>query len=119
MVLLMALAGFATAYFSRTWYWGPTAVGAIAIAMWRFFLPITFEVTLRGLKQESLMQSARTAWSDVRAIRKCSGGVLLLASENDTPLDALRGLFLPWGPHRAELLHLLALYVTGEEDVEQ
>lgn len=101
------------------WYWTLAATVAIGVAMWRFFLPITFEVTLRGLKQESIFQTARTAWADIRAVRKCTRGVLLLSGEDDRPLAALRGLFLPWGPHRTELLQLVSLYLTGEDyDVE-
>lgn len=97
------------------WYWSLAASLTVVIAMWRYLLPITFEVTPRGLKQESFIQTASTGWADIHAVRQCSSGVLLLPGEEDTPLDALRGLFLPWGPHRTELLQLVSLYLTGEE----
>jgi len=111
-VLTLAI-GYAVYATSGKWYWTAAASLAIIVAAWRLFLPVTFEVTLRGLKQESMIQSARTPWSEIRAVRKCSGGLLLLSGNDDSPLDALRGLFLPWGPHRTELLQLTSLYLTG------
>lgn len=97
------------------WYWGLAASLALAVAMWRYWLPVTFEVSLRGLKQESLFQNARTVWPDIQAVRRCASGMLLLPSMDDSPLDAMRGLFLPWGPHKAELQQLISLYLTGED----
>ncbi|REJ91489.1 MAG: hypothetical protein DWQ35_14180 [Planctomycetota bacterium] len=115
VVALMAALGWGVAVGSGGWYWGVLAAMALALSLWRYLLPVTFDVGIRGLRQDSLLQQARTSWSDIRAVRRCRGGLLMLPGTDDRPLDAMRGLFVPWGPHRAELLQLVALYLTGGE----
>jgi hypothetical protein len=87
------------------------AVAALAIALWRFFLPVSFELNSEGVSQWVFGRRRRIAWREIRRYEVCSSGVLLLPRPDACPLDACRGLHLPWGKHRADVLAHIHYYL--------
>lgn len=80
------------------------AVGVIAIALWRFFIPASFELNTDGVSQWLFGRRRRIPWKEIRRYEVCSSGVLLLPRADRCPIDSYRGLYLPWGQHRGEVL---------------
>jgi hypothetical protein len=90
------------------------AIGAalvLAVAAWRFFVPVTFELNAEGVHQWVWGRHRRIPWSEIRRHRIFSSGVLLLPHEQGPPVDVMHGLFLPWGLRRDEILAQLRYYL--------
>ncbi len=80
------------------------ALAALALAMWRFFVPVTFELNAQGIEQSVLRWRRRIPWDAVGRYEVCSAGVLLLPHADRRPMDSLSGLYLAWGGRREEVL---------------
>ena len=87
------------------------AAALLAVALWRFFLPVWYELNAEGVSQWVLGRPRRIPWRNVRRYEVCSSGVLLLPRADACPLDVCRGLYLPWGKHRQEVLAHVHYYV--------
>lgn len=87
------------------------AVAVLAIALWRFFLPVWFELNSEGVSQFVFGRRRRVPWKGVRHYEVCPSGVLLLPHADPCPLDACRGLYLPWGKNRQEVLAQVRYYL--------
>jgi len=80
------------------------AMAALGLSLWRFFLPVTFELNAQGVEQSLLGRRRCTAWEAIGRYEVCKSGVLLLPHRDRCPIDVFRGLYLPWGSHREEVL---------------
>ena len=95
---------------------GLLAAGAIAVSMWRFFLPVCFEADHRGLSQWLFGRRRHIPWAVVSHHQICAAGVLLL-SQVDDHLAPLRGLYVPCADHREELLDLVDRHLGAKRRV--
>jgi len=80
------------------------ALAAMGISLRRFFLPTTYELGGDGIHESRVGHRRRTPWTVIRRYEIGSAGVLLLPYDDRCPVDPLRGLYLPWGDHRDEVL---------------
>ena len=87
------------------------AVALLALALWRFFLPASFELNADGVSQWRFRRCRRISWNAVRRYEICSAGVLLLPHADRCPMDPLRGLYVPWGSRRDEVLAQIRYYL--------
>lgn len=89
------------------------AVSALALSLWRFFLPVVFTLSADGVNESVLGRDRRIPWSAVRRYEIHPKGVLLSHRQDATWVDSFQGIFLPWGNHRQEILALLNYYVRS------
>lgn len=87
------------------------ALAAVLVSLWRFFLPTTFELDADGVHEWRFGRHRHTPWSWIRRYQVCSAGVLLLPHDTPCPLDALRGLYLPWAEHREAVVAHVHYYL--------
>jgi hypothetical protein len=87
------------------------AVAALALSLWRFFLPVDFTLSADGVSESLLGRDRRIPWLAIRRYEMYPKGVLLLPHADATPIDCFRGIFLPWGGHRQEIVTLLNYYL--------
>jgi hypothetical protein len=80
------------------------ATAVLLVVLRRFFLPTPFELSSEGVSQWRLGRRRRIPWRAIRRYEVHSSGVLLLPRADACPIDACRGLYLPWGPFRHEVL---------------
>jgi len=116
MGTLIVLAGLAAAALGVRWLTDQThlallAVGALALALRRFFLPVVFELNPEGVQQWLFGRHRRIPWTVIRRYEVCPAGVLLLPFADRSAMDAFRGLYLPWGSHRDEILFQVRYYL--------
>jgi hypothetical protein len=90
---------------------GALAAIALAVAGWRIWLPVTWELGYSGVSETVLGRTLRIPWSSIAGWREFPGGALLLPEADPSPLQALRGRFIAWRNHRAELRAILEHYV--------
>jgi hypothetical protein len=105
IVAMAALVGWVVASAA----WSVAAGALLAVAAWRLFIPIYFEISHQGIFQEALGHRTRIAWRSVVAVEVCRDGLLFMPG--DVLFPATRGFFLPWGRHRVEVLALVSYYV--------
>lgn len=84
--------------------------GAVAaLSAWRYFVPVHYEVNSHGVFQTVLGRRRRISWRAIGRVEVCRDGVLIAPIDRLSP--ALRGIYLPWGTHRAGLLASINYYV--------
>lgn len=87
---------------------------ALATVIWRSFLPTTFEIGALGVTERFLGRTQRIPWISIDRFVVGRKGAFL--SSSGAPLEALRGVYLPWGPHRDQVLATLRYYLPRAED---
>ena len=117
----MVLAGLLAAGTGIGWITGQTrlallAAAVLVIPLWRSFLPTLFELNTDGVNQWLFGRHRRIPWEAIRRYEVCSAGVLLLPCADRCPMDAYRGLYLPWGAHRDEVLAHVRYYLASPGD---
>jgi len=88
---------------------------AMAVTVWRQFVPTFFELSALGVTSRTLRRTRRVPWLSIDRYVVGRRGVFL--SSAGAPLEALRGLYLPWGAHREEVLISLRYYLPRAEEV--
>ena len=92
------------------------AVLALTLALWRFFVPVQFELNADGVNQWVFRRHRRISWNDIHRYEICSNGVLLLPHTDYCPMDAYRGLYLPWRNRREEVMAQVHYYLDPPEE---
>ncbi len=91
------------------------AMAALTAALWRYYLPVFFALTEKGVDQWCLGRRLRVPWQAVTRHEECRDGVLLLPDANGAPISAFRGLYVPFGPHRKEVLAHIDFYLERSD----
>jgi len=111
---LLALAA-GTACFVGWWTRQPLVGGgvaaALAVVLWRTWLPVTYSIGISGVTQTVLGRSRRISWSAIRSHEIQADGVLLSPDAELVPLSPLRGLYLPWLGQREKVLAQVEYYL--------
>ena len=89
---------------------------AMAVTVWRQFVPTFFELSALGVTSRTLRRTRRVPWLSIDRYVIGKRGVFL--SSAGAPLEALRGLYLPWSTHRDEVLASLRYYLPRAEEVK-
>jgi len=112
VLVLLAAVGVGVEFVTSALHLAALAVAAASLAMWRFFLPVAFELNPDGVDQWLFGRHRRIPWVAIRRHEVCPAGVLLLPFSDRSPLDALRGMYVPWGDHREEVLFQVRYYLN-------
>jgi hypothetical protein len=105
-------AGFLVAAAAGRWWAGGIAAGALAVTLWRTWLPVHYRLNGAGISQRVLGWRRDISWSAIAHYQELPGGVLLLPDLAAGPLP-LAGLFLHTGSRQAEVLANLDYYLQG------
>jgi len=113
---VIVVMGLVAAWVVVRWVTGQThlalmALAVLVIALWRFYLPVWFELSVEGVNQQVLGRQRRVPWQAIHHYEVCSAGVLLLPPADRCPMDVVRGLFVPWGNHHEEVLAQVRYYL--------
>ena len=116
-LIALALAGgvsWLVGWATMRWELGAIAAAALAVTLWRTWLPVRLDLNSGGVSQVVFGRwKRRIPWSAIRAFEVRSDGVLLVPDADITPLSPLRGLYLRWGDQREAVLASLEYYVHG------
>jgi hypothetical protein len=105
-----ALSVFA-GYWSQNLAMALLCFAALNTALWRIWIPVSFELGPKGVWQTMLGRQTRVPWSMIARYEITGRGVLLLPDDPRTPLVSLRGIHIRWRDHRDQLLELVRYYV--------
>jgi len=91
------------------------ALAALLAALWRYFLPVQFELDEHGVERSLFGWRRHVRWSAVARYEVCPAGVLLVPGTKHTPMSAFAGLFLPFAENREPVLLRLRYYLGPPE----
>ncbi len=115
VVLSLVTAGLLVRWLTGHNYLAIAAVSALAVAAWRFFVPVWFVLSDHGVDQRVFGRQRRLTWRAIHHGEVCASGVLLLAENDRSKLASWRGLYVPWAEHRDEVIALVRHYAhVGE-----
>lgn len=103
--------GAAVAWLGDGWLVGLVAVGTLAVAMWQFLLPVTYEVCSLGIRRYALGRMRLVPWSAIRAYQLRSTGVVFFQRSDPTAIDLLNSLFVPYPSDEDEVVVAVRLYL--------
>lgn len=107
------IAGLFIAWRFDQW-WAGVIVGLIGYAtIWRTWLPVQITLGSTGIKERRLGFERRISWTAIQSYEVRRHGVLLFPDERLTRVAPLRGLYLHWGNHRAEVLEVVEYYLQA------
>lgn len=113
-VFLMALAATSLGAWMVTarLLWTFLADALIVLSFLRALLPATYRMGPQGVERTVFGRLHRIPWQTVRAVRIGDRGVFLLDTTRFSPVDALRAVFVPFGPYREAVLARLEYYLA-------
>lgn len=108
---LPLVAGLVIAWRFEQW-WAGVIVAVIGYAAcWRTWLPTQITLGSTGIKERCLGWERRISWTAIRSYEVRRHGLLLLPDDRLTRAAPLRGLYLHWGRHKAEVLAAVEYYL--------
>ena len=107
----LAIVGFVAEWAIGQPYLGLIVAAALTASIWRFFVPVVFELDRGGVSRQCFGRRYRISWNTIGLYEILPDGVLLLPHADACPLDVARGLFLPWGGRREEVSALVEFYL--------
>lgn len=105
------LAALATGASTGSPRWGLVGAALVTAAMWRFFLPVEYELNGRGIARKVRGAQRHIPWEEIESAEPSAAGVWLVL--RDGLAGGRRGVFLPFGNRRAEVLAALERYLQG------
>ena len=90
--------------------WGIVAAVALMLSLWRMWVPVEFRFCRLGVIQTALRRSWRIPWTSLAGYEVRQAGILLLPDDDNSILGRLKGLYIPWGEQKDELLALIDHY---------
>jgi hypothetical protein len=111
MVVALAACSLAAGHFASNASMGIVAGVALALAAWRLWIPVRFEISSKGVVQSVLGRRRRIPWVEFARYDLRRRGVLLLTEMGGSPLVAFRSLYVGWNDYRQELLDLLDFFI--------
>jgi hypothetical protein len=99
------------------WLVGLVAVGTLALAMWQFLLPVTYEICSLGVRRYALGRMRLVPWSAVGAFQLRSTGVIFFQSTDPAAFDVLSSLFVPYPSDEDEMVVAVRLYLPNATEL--
>ena len=118
VVIALLIGGLLVRWLTGQTYLAVAASLALVLASWRFFIPVEFALSERGVDQRVFRRRRRISWQAIRRSEVCSAGVLLLPDEDRSVMAPFRGLYVPWKTHREEVLAHVRRYVRPQSQAE-
>lgn len=106
-----AIASGLAGWFAGSVYLGAAALLALNLALWRFWIPIEYELGRKGILQTIFTWQRRSPWRQFQRYQVCNQGVLLLGDNDRSVLGQLKGLYIPWQNRQREVMAVIEHYL--------
>ncbi len=93
------------------WLLAIAATAALALTIWQFLVPVTYEICSLGLRRYALGRMWLVPWPAIRAYQLRSTGVLFFQQADPSAADLLSSLFVPYPNDEDEMIVALRLYL--------
>jgi hypothetical protein len=99
------------------WLVGVIAVVALALTVWQFLLPVTYEICSPGLRRYALGRMRLVPWAAIRAYQLRSTGVVFFQRSDPTAVDLMSCLFVPYPSDEDEVVVAVRLYLPHASEL--
>ncbi len=99
------------------WLLGLTVIVALAIALWQFLLPVTFEFCSLGVRRYAIGRARLVPWDAIRAYQLRPSGVMFFQRTDPTTIDVVKSLFVPYPKDEDEVVVSVRLYLSHAEEL--
>lgn len=112
----LVLTGVGTVALLAGWLSHRAAMGGVVLvllllALWRLWLPVTYQLDRRGIVERVLGRSRYVSWLAITAVQLQDRGMILKADRANVPLAAIDALYIPWGGKQAEMTAMVQYFV--------
>ena len=104
---ITAIVSWAAGWWAQSWAMGGLAQAAFLLALWRLWLPVTYQLGSKGVVERVWGHSRHIDWLRITRAELQPRGVLLLADRSQTPLALIHGVFVPWRNKREQVTALV------------
>lgn len=112
VILALALAGsIAAGIAASSVLFGLASLTALAVALRRLWIPAEFHLAELGVTQTMLGRRWRIPWRAWTGYQIRERGVLLMPDDDRSRIGGLKGLYIPWGEQKEELVALVEHYL--------
>src|SRR6476646_3049426 len=109
--------GAVAAWLGGGWPIGTVAVGTLAVALWQYLLPVTYEICSLGVRRYALGRMRLVPWSAIRAYQLRPTGVVFYQRSDPTAVDLLNSLFVPYPSDEDEVVVAVRLNLPHAMEV--
>jgi len=110
---MLLAAGIGVQWLTGRIYLAAASVAVLIVASWRFFLPVTFQLSQSGIDYWVLGRRRHIPWQSIRSYRIQADGVLLLPYQDQSLIARLNGVYVRWNGHKEQVLALLEQHVAA------
>jgi hypothetical protein len=108
----MLCVGAMAARLGGGWPVGIVAVGTLAVALWQYLVPVTYELCSLGVRRYAFRRMRLVPWTAIRAYQLRSTGVVFFQRDDPTTVDLLNSLFVPYPSDEDEVVVAVRLYLS-------
>ena len=105
--------GAAVTWIGDSWLIGLVAAAALALTLWQFLLPVTYEICSLGVRRYAFGRMRLVSWSAIRAYQLRATGVVFFQKADPTTVDRLSSLFVPYPNDADEVVVAVRLYLPN------
>jgi hypothetical protein len=88
-----------------------TAIIALAVALWQFLLPVSYEICSLGVRRYALGRMRLVPWSAIRAYQLRATGAMFYQRLDPASADVLSSFFVPYPGDEDEMVVAVRLYL--------
>ncbi len=112
-------AGIIVLWLGGGWLLSLVAVVSLALTVWQYLLPVTFEICSLGVRRYALGRMRLVQWSAIRAYQLRSTGVVFFQRVDPTTIDLLSSIFVPYPSDEDEVVVAVRLYLPHAMEMSQ
>jgi hypothetical protein len=109
--------GAVVAWLGGGWLIGLVAAGTLALTMWQFLLPVTYEICSLGVRRYALGRMRLVPWSAIGAYQLRVTGVIFFQRTDPTAVDLLSSFFVPYPSDEDEVVVAVRLYLPNATEL--
>jgi len=111
-VLALITVSLAVFWVTHRFLWTAIVDFFLVASFARALLKATYRMGPYGVERIVFGRLQRIPWRAIRSVQIENHGVFLFDTRNPCPADALRAVFVPFGPHREAVLARLEYYLA-------
>jgi hypothetical protein len=110
MLICLGLAAAGAGVVSQSGLMGGVCFVVLSFAVWRLWVPVTFELRSRGVMYRVLNRTRQIPWTQIARYESRPHGLLLFAEDDTNPLAAMRSIYIRWNGQREAIMEVVAFY---------
>jgi hypothetical protein len=96
---------------------GVAAATALAVGMWQFLLPVSFEICSSGVRRYAMGRMRLVPWQAIRAYQLRTTGVVFFQKTDPATIDLLSSLYVPYPSDEDEVVVAVRLYLPHAVEI--